>query len=118
MNKLSVAKAFIGIILVLLLLMTALYTKCLTRNYLLMSNLNSWVKLAASTSAYDDFATNQRGFYEINMTVKNKTIIGSREGYPIRAWAFQRDNEGCNQKFVDDYNVEMEKLIDSANNAK
>ena len=52
------------------------------------------------------------------MTVKHKTIIGSRDGYPIRAWALPANIESSDSQFVDDYNEEMEKLIRSENKAK
>ncbi|HUB67118.1 MAG TPA: hypothetical protein VL981_06510 [Candidatus Methylacidiphilales bacterium] len=107
--------AFIWIyfLLGMLALITILYIRTFVANLNLQVSLGAWVQIAAFTSASDDYEKNEKGFYQVNTTVKHRTIIGLREGYPVRAWALSVDNEGSSQEYVDAYNKRMERLIHS-----
>jgi hypothetical protein len=97
--------------LALLVLVTGLYLRNTASNIVLRSSLHTWVQFAASTNAMSDYAKGEKAFYQLDQTVKNNTVVGSRDGYPVKAWSFPQDAEGCNQQFVDKYNERMQKLI-------
>ncbi len=103
-------KMYASLVTVIALGVSILFVRSVGESMILRLELGTRIVMAADCLAKEDHEAGRLGFYELSPTERG-TSLGNRDGIPVKAWLSANDGDGCNRRFVLEYNDRMSFLI-------